>query len=318
MNGKQKLYFLLDAIDDARTIAPNGQAVVIDPLNDLNDQIRQIELVQMFTKLERDEQVISILKEARREKSVVDDLDPYDYSDDGCWHVEVLPAFDSYLYQIQQESEYQEFTGKKPGVSIVKSGNGSLMTYEEKLDRIVKALVEAKKATRKDQQTVLFINANTGLDCMDIEEIRNILYQLQDEKALEVVEIINRLVSLSQQPKFKDRIYLKVNDNFNEWYASYLFRNQSNLKNLNWINILRVLDVCNDIDQELQMSRTVKVSIASFPYPYLGRFIELFPFDSQGTRQNYQNHRWEGVLLIMNTADITNRLGTKRMKLTVS
>ena len=55
MNGKEKLYFLLDAIDNVRAIAPSGQLLMIDPMNDLNDKIRDVELTQLFTKLEKDE-----------------------------------------------------------------------------------------------------------------------------------------------------------------------------------------------------------------------------------------------------------------------
>lgn len=116
MSGKEKLYFLLDAIDDARAIAPSGQPLIIDPANDLNLNYRDVELSQLFTKLEKDEQVLKVLQVPSRIKTIdiVEDLDPYDHADDGCWHIELLPAFDSYFLKIQQEPEYQEFTGKKP------------------------------------------------------------------------------------------------------------------------------------------------------------------------------------------------------------
>lgn len=60
MNGKQKLYFLLNAIEDAKSIAPSGQPIIIDPYNDLNDKIRDVELTQLFAKLEKDEQVLRV------------------------------------------------------------------------------------------------------------------------------------------------------------------------------------------------------------------------------------------------------------------
>jgi len=40
MTGKEKLYFLLDIIGDIRAIAPTGKPLIIDPMNDLNDNIR--------------------------------------------------------------------------------------------------------------------------------------------------------------------------------------------------------------------------------------------------------------------------------------
>lgn len=116
MTGKEKLYFLLDAIDDAKTIAPNSQPLIVDPANDLNRRIRDIELKQLFTKLQDDEKVLSVIQAPSSILSVaiIEDLDPYDHVDDGCWHVKLLPKFDSYYLKIQYEVEYQEFTGKKP------------------------------------------------------------------------------------------------------------------------------------------------------------------------------------------------------------
>jgi len=114
MNGKQKLYFLLDAIGDARVLAPAGQPLLIDPTNDLNRRYRGIELNQLFTKLEKDEKIIKVLKPANRIKGILDEYDPYDHVDDGCYHIELLPTFDNYFLEIQNEAEYQEFTGKTP------------------------------------------------------------------------------------------------------------------------------------------------------------------------------------------------------------
>lgn len=119
MRGREKLYFLLEAINDAREIAPSGQPLIIDPTNDLNRKYNDIELTQLFTKLEKDNQVLKVLKIPSRIKTIdiVEDIDIYGTTydhDDGCWHIELLPAFDSYYLKVQHELEYQEFTGKKP------------------------------------------------------------------------------------------------------------------------------------------------------------------------------------------------------------
>ena len=39
MDGKEKLYFLVDAINDARVLAPSGQPLIVDPTNNLNHRI---------------------------------------------------------------------------------------------------------------------------------------------------------------------------------------------------------------------------------------------------------------------------------------
>jgi hypothetical protein len=50
MDSKEKIYFLLNRIDDARAIAPSEQPLIIDPVNDLNQNYRDIELKQLFLK----------------------------------------------------------------------------------------------------------------------------------------------------------------------------------------------------------------------------------------------------------------------------
>jgi hypothetical protein len=124
MTGKQKLYFLLDVIVDIREITPSGQPLIIDPTNDLNRNYRDIELSQLFSKLENDQQILKVIQEPSRTKriGIVEELDPYDSyeaSNDGCYHIELLPSFDEYFQKIQSEPEYQQFTGKKPKNAVV-------------------------------------------------------------------------------------------------------------------------------------------------------------------------------------------------------
>lgn len=294
MNGKEKLYFLLDAIEDARIITPSGRVLTIDPLNDLNKRLSEKELSYLFIKLAEEEKVLKLIKAPQRAKTELDELDPYDHADDGCWHVELLSAFNRYFLEVQHEPEYQEFTGRKPAdtPTINKSG---LMTYGQKLDLIVNAVVEANKATRTGQPTTLYLNSTNGLDELEREEIRNILLQLQDEGAFKLNPKTNRLLPIHQQPANPGYFLLDDIDNFDDWYAGYLLKQRSKPENLDWLNLLKILDVCNDIEQQLQMTRNNKVSVQSFPYPYLGRFLDLFPYDSVGTRKSYQQYRWEGA-----------------------
>lgn len=113
MNGKQKLYFLLDAIEDARVLAPSGQPLIIHATHDLNNRYRGIELDQLFTKLEKDLRVIKIIKSGNRIKEIGSRYGLND-ADDGSYHIELLPSFNDYFLSIQNEPEYQEFTGKTP------------------------------------------------------------------------------------------------------------------------------------------------------------------------------------------------------------
>ncbi len=114
MSGKQKLYFLLDALNDARAIAPSNELLIINPTNDLNRKYSTVELRQLFAKLEHDELILQVIKAPKRETSWLDEHDPYEHADDGCYHIDLLPSFSDYFLKTQSEPEYQEFTGKVP------------------------------------------------------------------------------------------------------------------------------------------------------------------------------------------------------------
>jgi hypothetical protein len=297
MTKREKLYFLIDHIEEARAITPSGQPILVDPTNDLNRRISEVELKQLFTKLEKDEQILKVLQvpSGISRVEIVEDLDPYDppyQQDDGCWHIELLPAFDSYFAKIQLETEYQKFTGKKPK-EAVKPSSGSLMTYEQKLDLIVKALIEARKATRKGQSTTLYLNATNGLDSLDREEIRNILLQLQDEDALKLNPKTNRLLPLSQQPTSPTYFLLDILDGFDGWLENYLMKQKTELSSLDYINMLRIYDIVLDINEQIQLTNKTTVSIHLLPS--LVRFSALFPADTIGMRDKYCETRWDSL-----------------------
>jgi len=321
MNGKEKIYFLLDVINDARAITPAGQPLIIDPTNDLNRKYRDIELKQLFVKLEKDERVLKILQVPSWKKTIPDELDPdpYDHADDGCWHIELLPAFDSYFLKIQQEPEIQEFTGNKPATSPTKTNGNVLMPYEEKLDLIVKAVVEARKATRKGQPTILYINATNELDRLDREEIRNILLQLQDKTALKVNPKTNRLLPLSQQPANPNYFLLDILDGFDNWYENYLMGQKTDLENLDYINMLKIYDVVLDINEQIQLANKTTVTINLLPH--LVRFSILFPTDSIGFRDKYCEARWDSLKYLREKGvidDFKHNEGLHRWQTTVS
>lgn len=119
MTAREKLYFLLDKIDDLKSnMTPLGQPVIIDPVNDLNGKYRLDELLRFFTKLQNDKNVLKVLKIPSRIKEIdeIENLDPYEHADDGCWYIDPLPTFENYYLAIQYEPEYQRFTGKKPPI----------------------------------------------------------------------------------------------------------------------------------------------------------------------------------------------------------
>ncbi len=176
------------------------------------------------------------------------------------------------------------------------------MTYEEKLNLLISELVEAKKRTRSGQSAKIFVTKQTELTKKIIpQEVHELLLQLQDdEKVLTVEEIPTELktgitASMEAVEGKIEYFLIKILDTFDDWLIRYRMRQKSKPENIDWLNLLKALDVCSDIDKQLQLARTNLVRIPSFPYPYIGRFLELFPYDTIGTRKTYQQYRWEGV-----------------------
>lgn len=133
------------------------------------------------------------------------------------------------------------------------------MTYEEKLDLIVKAVVEASKTTRKGVfTTTLYLNATNGLDQLPREEIHNILLQLQDEKALKVHPLNNRLLPANQQPTHF--FTLDIPD-FKSWYERRLIANKSKLENLSETNFNNISHIMDLIEEQLELDQSEKLAI---------------------------------------------------------
>jgi hypothetical protein len=178
------------------------------------------------------------------------------------------------------------------------------MTYEEKLALIIDEIVEARKRARVGQPAKIFVDKKSGLlKAIILPEIYEILLKLQDDtKILTIKDRPVSLKSLSEREildENEDHFLIDILDGFDDWYANYLMQQKSKPENLDWLNLLKVFDVCSDIDQQIQMTRNATVTIPSFPYPYIDRFLELFPYDSIGTRKSYQQHRWEGTQYLL-------------------
>jgi len=173
------------------------------------------------------------------------------------------------------------------------------MTYEEKLDLILKAISEAKKSTRKDHYTKLYYTADNGLKDLKLSEIHDILLQLQDdEKIIKIRDIPTKLKSLhfkinDNLEGAKDSFLIDAPEEFTIWYETYIFENISRIENIDWLNLLKIFDVVIDIEQELQIISANAVYIDSLPQ--LVKFSHLFPQDNIGTRRTYQDYRIQGV-----------------------
>jgi hypothetical protein len=96
------------------------------------------------------------------------------------------------------------------------------MRYDQKLDIIVAALVEAKKATIGQGPTSLYLDANSGLNIFDERELREILHKIESETdVIHVLDGTNRLLSPSEQPKNPGYILIYVFDGFDKLSKGY-------------------------------------------------------------------------------------------------
>lgn len=179
------------------------------------------------------------------------------------------------------------------------------MTYDELLQKVVYKLKEERDLTRKGHKTKVTFTDNSFTK-VRIREICKILLQLQDDEgivkildALQPIETVptEQIINPSDNDDYEgvEEITAEVGEEFDDWLIRYRMKQKSKPENIDWLNLLKALDVCSDIEQQLQVARTNYVSIPSFPYPYIGRFLELFPYDTIGTRKIYQQYRWEGA-----------------------
>src|SRR3989338_6905244 len=178
------------------------------------------------------------------------------------------------------------------------------MTYEERLEKIVFRLKDERDLTRKCHKTKVTFD-DQSFTKVGISDTCKILLQLQDdEKSLKIVDSLQPIETVSTEqiinPIDNDNyddvevITIELDVAFDEWYTRYVLQQKSKPTNLDWLNLLKIVDVCSDIDEKLQINRSTTVTIPSFPYPYICRFRELFPFDTIPTRKAYQQHRYEG------------------------
>lgn len=149
------------------------------------------------------------------------------------------------------------------------------MTYEEKLDLILGALVEARKATRKNQSTKLYISADRGLNIIGKDELREIVMKLQQEEGIfRLNEIYNRLLSQSEQPNDLPYILVDIKPSFDSWYSNYLIQKRARLENLTDGNFQEIYSVLLQIEEQLQLKRA-----ESFNFSFVSSFQEVEGYD---------------------------------------
>ncbi len=179
------------------------------------------------------------------------------------------------------------------------------MTYEEKLDLILKAIIEAQKATINGQSTKLYIKADNGLETIGKDEVRDILLKLQlEDNVLKINDMYNRLLSIGEQPKNLNYLLLDINRSFDSWYESRLMSKKTDLENIDFINMLRIYDVVLDINEQIQLTNKTNIHIPLIPA--IIRFSTLFPADTAGIRDQYCENRLRSLNYLKSKNVITD------------
>lgn len=125
MNKQEKLFFLVDKINDARSITLTGKPVSIHPTTDLDNQIRSEELQYLFEKLEKDEKVIQVIQE-----SIPHLLNPSTKIPDP-YLVEILKGFKEYVIKMHLDPVYRRFAeGIEAGTNL---DTGEILTKNSPL-----------------------------------------------------------------------------------------------------------------------------------------------------------------------------------------
>lgn len=141
------------------------------------------------------------------------------------------------------------------------------MTYEDKLKQVLKAIIEARKSTRKGFEIKLYYTPQSSLYKININEVHDILLKLQfDHKAIFLSDIPTKIKPIYAQTndlidKSKDYFLIKVPDIFDSWYSKFLIDEKKMIVNLSKANFDNVVRVTSLIEEELEISQSEKVAV---------------------------------------------------------
>ncbi len=101
LHGKEKIWFLVNRLEDEREITLEDEPVALHPMQDLNHHYLPLDLIKLSKKLEA-ENAAKLLNQAPTDQT------------EGKYLFKLLPGFDKYLDKLLDDPEYLEWSGKKP------------------------------------------------------------------------------------------------------------------------------------------------------------------------------------------------------------
>ena len=145
--GKEKIWFLMNRLQDARDITPVGEPVSLHLMDELNGHYQPQDLISLLNKLEKEEDAVKLL-------SLPTDQTNHKYV------VKLMPGFDHYVDVIRLDPKYQEWTGIKtiPDVQVGSAKPNTILTisYAKSREIVLNGLFQLAKPNLNSENDVVF------------------------------------------------------------------------------------------------------------------------------------------------------------------
>lgn len=200
--GKEKIWFLVNRLSDEREVTSAGQPVALHPANDLNKHYLPLDLISLASKLEKEHNAVKLLNNAPTDQTY------------GKYLFELLPDFDKYVAELEDDPEYLEWSGKKPKpkkpyFDPSRQVDFSKSSEQNKDNYISVGQIEELEKMPKDERTRIMKESLTDKNRKDIDEFSKTSLQLikgiQDNFKLNIPKISPVLsdVSFALPPNYE-------------------------------------------------------------------------------------------------------------------
>jgi hypothetical protein len=174
--GKEKIWFLINRLQDEREVTPAGQPVALHPAQELNNLYLPMDLIQLAEKLEKEKNALKLTNM------------PTDQTY-GKYQFELLPDFDNYVSELRKDQKYLEYIGEKPEpivkpkISFANSSakKNGVMTGKEKIQAVIEAINDEYQGLITGKVVTIY-SGNLGQKGVSFDEQKQVLDTLATDK----------------------------------------------------------------------------------------------------------------------------------------
>lgn len=205
--GKQKIWFLIDRLVDEREVTEAGKPIALHPMNDLNGHYQKMDFIQLAQKLEKEHKAIKLLNNVPTDQTL------------GKYEIELLPGFDKYVQQMQDDQKYREWAGvadeteqttKKEPVTISHARKNGVMTGKEKIQAVIEGIND-KYQGLVTGNVVLLHSGNLGQRGLEMHEQKQVLDILAKDK---------KVIKYTARNEYNDRSEIHPRDQVDVYEGS--------------------------------------------------------------------------------------------------